>query len=95
MIAALMNCRGVVGLIFLSVGSRNGLITQYTYTVLLGVALATTFITAPVVIRTMHRRSALARAADPCWRKRDVISTILMPQRHHPSLIACIGGSPR
>lgn len=56
MIAALMNCRGVVGLIFLSIGLRSGIITQHTYTVLLGVALATTFMTTPIVILTARMR---------------------------------------
>jgi len=65
-IAALMNCRGVVGLIFLSVGLRNGLITQHTYAVLLGVALATTFLTTPIVILTARvRRGAAGGAAQP------------------------------
>ena len=55
-IAGLMNCRGVVGLIFLSVGLRNALITQHTYAVLLGVALATTFMTTPIVVWTLRQR---------------------------------------
>lgn len=50
MVGALMNCRGVVSLIFLSVGLRNGLITEQTYTVLLMVALLTTFMTTPLVL---------------------------------------------
>ena len=63
MIAALMNCRGVVGLIFLSIGLRNGLITQHTYAVLLGVALATTFMTTPVVaLAARLRRGSVASA---------------------------------
>jgi Kef-type K+ transport system membrane component KefB len=63
MIAALMNCRGVVGLIFLSIGLRNGLITQHTYAVLLGVALATTFMTTPIVVLTARlRRGSVASA---------------------------------
>ncbi|HEV2741054.1 MAG TPA: cation:proton antiporter [Candidatus Elarobacter sp.] len=63
MIASLMNCRGVVGLIFLSIGLRNGLITQHTYAVLLGVALATTLMTTPIVIFTARlRRGSIASA---------------------------------
>ncbi len=64
MIAALMNCRGVVGLIFLSVGLRSGIITPHTYTVLLGVALAATFMTTPIAVLSMRsRRSGVASAA--------------------------------
>jgi Kef-type K+ transport system membrane component KefB len=63
-IAALMNCRGVVGLIFLSVGLRNGLITQHTYAVLLAVALATTFMTTPIVVLAARlRRGSVTGAA--------------------------------
>ena len=62
-IAALMNCRGIVGLIFLSIGLRNGLITPHTYAVLLGVALATTFMTTPVVVLMARLRRSSAASA--------------------------------
>ncbi len=48
-VGALMNCRGVVSLVFLAVALRNGLITPHTYTVLLIVAVVTTLMTAPII----------------------------------------------
>ena len=50
MLASLMNCRGVVSLIFLSVGLRYGLITPHTYGVLLVVTLVTTLMSTPLIV---------------------------------------------
>jgi Kef-type K+ transport system membrane component KefB len=54
MVASLMNCRGVVGLIFLSVGLRYGLITPHTYGVLLFVALITTLMSTPLIVLSVR-----------------------------------------
>jgi Kef-type K+ transport system membrane component KefB len=64
MVASLMNCRGVVSLIFLSVGLRYGLITPHTYGVLLVVALITTFMSTPLIVLSarLTGRSLVAAA---------------------------------
>jgi Kef-type K+ transport system membrane component KefB len=49
-VASLMNCRGVVSLIFLSVGLGHGLISPHTYGVLLVVALVTTLMSTPLIV---------------------------------------------
>jgi Kef-type K+ transport system membrane component KefB len=46
---ALMNCRGVVGIIFLTLAERNGLIEASAYSVLLLVFLICTVICTPIV----------------------------------------------
>ena len=64
MVASLMNCRGVVSLIFLSVGLRYGLITPHTYGVLLVVALITTLMSTPLIVVSarLSGRSLIAAA---------------------------------
>ena len=64
LVASLMNCRGVVSLIFLSVGLRNGLISPHTYGVLLVVALVTTLMSTPLIILSVRLtgRSLVAAA---------------------------------
>ncbi|HEV2738187.1 MAG TPA: cation:proton antiporter [Candidatus Elarobacter sp.] len=64
-VGALMNCRGVASLIFLSVGLRYGLITNATYSVLLVVALITTVIGTPLILLSEGiARRRLARVPD-------------------------------
>ena len=68
MVGSLMNCKGVVSLVFLSVALRNGLITAQTYTVLLLVALITTMMSKPLIVlaeRWGSRREGLPRAQAP------------------------------
>ena len=48
-IAALMNCRGLVGLIFLALARHNGLIDPSMYSILVIAALATTLMSTPIV----------------------------------------------
>ena len=59
-VAALMNARGLVELVVLTVGLEAGLLDDRLFTVLVLVALATTFATGPLVDR-IARRSAAPR----------------------------------
>lgn len=48
-VGVLMNCRGLVGIIFLSLALRNGLIKPLPYSILILVSLITTLMCTPVV----------------------------------------------
>jgi Kef-type K+ transport system membrane component KefB len=65
-VAVLMNARGLVELVVLSVGLEAGLIDERLFAVMVLMALATTFATGPLADRLAPaRRGAAARPLDP------------------------------
>jgi Kef-type K+ transport system membrane component KefB len=65
-VAVLMNARGLVELVVLSVGLEAGLIDERLFAVMVLMALATTFATGPLADRLAPaRRGSAARTPEP------------------------------
>ncbi len=64
-IGSLMNTRGLTEIVILTIGLKEGVLSEETFAMMVVMALCTTFMASPIINRLMPRREILAMIAEP------------------------------